>query len=114
MTQSTHLRALAVATIFAVTTLPLTAAAATGQKISASAHGERVSVTVPLDVLSTEDGAIRVYRALERKAKKSCKMTIPQRLGRSVPLTSCTRDLMDGFIAELDDAGLTALHTAET
>jgi UrcA family protein len=107
-------RALALSSIIAETALPLTAFAASGQKISARAHGERVSVTVPMEVLSTEDGAARIYQALERKAKRSCKITIPQRLGRSVPIGSCSRDLMDDFVKALDHEGLTALHTAES
>lgn len=107
-------RALALSSIIVAMTLPLTAFAATGQKISARAHGERISVTVPMEVLSTEDGVVRVYRALERKAERSCKTTIPQRLGQSIPLSSCTRDLMDGFVEALDHDGLTAMHTAET
>ncbi|GHA97171.1 hypothetical protein GCM10009069_20260 [Algimonas arctica] len=104
-------RAFALAFTLAATALPLSASAATTQKISATAHGERVSVSVQTDLLATEEGTARLYRALEHKAKKSCKTTIPLRLGRSVPVKRCTDDLMDGFVAVLDDAGMTALHT---
>jgi UrcA family protein len=105
------LRAFALAFIVAGTAIPLSASAATTQKISATAHGERVSVNVPMDLLATEDGTAKLYRALKRKAEKSCKIVIPQRLGRSVSVGKCKSELMDGFIAALDDAGMTALHT---
>lgn len=105
-------RAFALAFAVAATALPLSASAATTQKISASAHGERVSVKVPTDLLATEDGTARLYRALERKAEKSCKVVIPQRLGNSIPVKRCKGELMDGFVAALDDAGMTALHAA--
>lgn len=107
-------RAFALAFIVAGTALPLSASAATAQKITASVYGERVSVNVPIDLLTTEDGKARLYRALERKAVKSCKITIPQRLGRSVSVKRCTSNLMDEFVSELDDAGITALHVAAT
>lgn len=102
----------AMALTLAVTAVPMTAAAATTQKITASAHGQRISVKVPTNLLATEDGAARLYRALESKAEKSCKRTIPMRLGESVPVKRCARELLNGFIAELDHDGMTALHAA--
>jgi UrcA family protein len=107
-------RAFAVALTLAATALPLSAFAATTQKISATAYGESVSVSVPTDLLATEEGAAKLYRALELKAKSSCKRTIPQRLGRSVNMKRCAGELMDGFVDALDDANITALHTETT
>jgi len=64
-----------------------------------------------MDLLATEGGTGEFYWALKRKVEKSCKLVIPQRLGRSVSVGQCKSELMDGFIAALDDAGMTALHT---
>lgn len=103
-----------VATAFAVAAMavPMVASAATAQTITAKAHGEKISVTVPTDLLTTEEGAARIYRALQRKAEKSCKKTIPIRLGASVNVKRCTGKLLDGFVAELDHAGMTTLHAS--
>lgn len=102
----------AMALTLVATTLPMTASAATTQKISARVSGEVISVSVPLDLLTTEAGVVRLYSALERKADNACKKTIPMRLGRSVNVNKCTAALMDDFIADLDDAGMTARHAA--
>lgn len=104
--------ALAVAALVLPLGLPMAASAATVQKISAHAHGQSISVGVPVDLLKTDDGAQRVYAALERKAESACKKTIPMRLGRSINVKTCTATLKDDFIDDLDHANMTSQHKA--
>lgn len=104
--------ALAVVAMIVPLGLPMTASAATAQKISASAWGEVISVSIPIELLTTEDGAARIYAALERKANTACKKTIPMRVGRTVNVKKCTAELMGDFIADLDNADMTARHAA--
>ena len=92
--------------------LPISAMAADGEKtkVSATAYGETVTVTVPMAMLETEEGAAKLYSALDRRAEKSCKTTIPQKIGRSVSKNRCKTDLMNDFVNEIDHATLTSLH----
>lgn len=104
------MRPVAVTIALMALSVPLAASAATTQKITASAYGERISVTVPMDLLATDAGTTRLYKALQRKAERSCKTVISQRLGRLVSVDRCSGKLMDGFVAKLDHAGISALH----
>lgn len=79
-------------------------------KISATSNGERITLSVPMHLLETDEGTRKLYTALERRAEKSCKTTIPMRRGNSVPVGQCTKRLMKGFVADLDDDGLAAVH----
>lgn len=101
-----------IAATIAILTLsvPLAASAATSQKITATAYSVRISVNVPMDLLATDAGTTRLYEALQRKAERSCKTVVSQRLGRLVSRHRCSGELMDGFIEELDHAGIKALH----
>jgi UrcA family protein len=103
---------MAVAVLVVPLGLPMAASAATVQKISARASGQSISVSVPVDMLSTDEGATRLYAALERKAQNACKTTVPMRLGRTINVKKCTATLMDDFIDDLDDADMTARHEA--
>jgi UrcA family protein len=105
-------KALTVAALVIPFGAPMVASAATVQKISAHASGQSISVSVPVDLLKTDEGATRLYAALERKAENACKKTIPMRLGRSINVKKCTATLMDDFISDLADADMTALHEA--
>lgn len=92
--------------------LPMSAAAidAGKTKVTAEVYGEKVSVTVPMDMLATEEGASKLYAALDRRAEKSCKITIPQKIGHSVSLKRCKSELMDDFVTEINHETLTELH----
>lgn len=70
------------------------------------------SVSIPNELLTTEEGAARLYSALERKANTACKKTIPMRVGRTVNVKKCTAELMDDFIADLDNADMTTRPAA--
>ena len=94
----------------AALSLPMTASAGDTQKITAKAYGQHISVAVPMALLSTDDGTVKIYRALERKAEKSCKTTIRLAVSPSLSVRRCTAMLLDGFVADLDDEGMTALH----
>jgi UrcA family protein len=86
------------------------AAATNTQKVTANAYGEDVTITVPMDLLDTEEGTRSLYAALERRAEKSCKTTIPLRVGHPISAKRCKNTLMDDFVTEISDEGLSALH----
>ena len=105
-------KVLAMAALVVPLGLPVAASAATVQKISARTMGQSVSVSVPMDMLTTDEGETQLYEMLERKAENACKKTIPMRLGRSINIKRCTATLMDDFIDDLDHATMTAQHEA--
>lgn len=93
-----------------MTALPAAAQVAAKVEISAKSNGERITVAVPTSLMTSDDGMEKLYTALQRKAEKSCKVTIPMRIGSSVTVGRCTRKLMNGFVADLDHSGMAALH----
>ena len=98
----------------AMTALPVAAQAAEKIEISARSNGERITVSVPAELLETQDGMEKLYSALQRKAEKSCKTTIPMRTRGNISTSRCTRKLMKGFVAELDHGGMAALRAQKT
>ena len=111
--QKTLTRGFGAATLItAMAVLPLSASAAEAMttKVTAEAYGEEVTLTIPMDMLATEEGANRLYTALDTKAEKSCKTTIPKRLGQRVSVRRCKAELMDGFVEGIDHETLTSLH----
>lgn len=111
--QATLTRGLGAATLLAaIAVLPMSASAAetTKTKVTAEAYGEQVTVSIPMDMLETEEGATTLYTALDSKAEKSCKITIPRKIGQKVSVRRCKAELMDDFVTEIGHETLTALH----
>ena len=111
--QTTLTRSLGAATLLAaMAVLPMSASAAdeAKTKVTAEAYGEEVTITVPMNMLETDEGASTLYAALNTKAEKSCKTTIPKRIGQRVSLRRCKAELMDDFVAGIDNETLTSIH----
>lgn len=87
-------------------------AAATSVEISARSYGEKVTFTVVMDELDTDEAAAELYKALTHKAEVACKMDIPRTLGRSINKTRCERQILNGFVKDLDNERVTGLHKA--
>lgn len=104
---------LSMVAIAALLVAPSTAFAATSVKLTAKSYGERVSMTVPMDTLAEDNGAAAVYDTMAKRVEAACKRDIPKKIGRAVRMSKCTRQLMDGFVEDLDHAGVTALHDAQ-
>jgi len=100
--------ALAAALSFAV--IPIAAQAAISVEVSARSYGEKVTFTVVMDELDSEAGIAELYKAMAERAEAACKKDIPRNLGRTVNKKRCQKQLMNGFVKDLDHDRVTSLH----
>ena len=103
-------KTLALCAALAMTAAPMAAFAAGDVEVEARSYGETVTYTVSTDGADTEEGAKAVYAKLKMKAEVACKRDIPRDLGRRVNEKRCQKQLMKGFVKELDHEKITALH----
>lgn len=89
---------------------PSVTMAATSVDVSARSYGEVVEMTVDMDTLAGEEGATQIYKAMKARADAACKRDIPRITGKKVRMKKCMKQLVGGFVRDLDDERVTALH----
>lgn len=89
---------------------PMAASASTSVEVSARSNGERIQLDVATDMLATDEGAAQVYASMKKRAMAACKREIPRKTGKKLRVKSCTRKLVNGFVKDLDDGRVSALH----
>lgn len=105
-------RLAALAAILGMTAAPALAMAAGDVEVSARSYGQKVSYTVSLDDTETDEDVANIYKGLEHKAEAACMRQIPRSLGRKINRKRCEKQLMKGFVKDLNHDGVTALHDA--
>ncbi|GLQ22677.1 hypothetical protein GCM10007853_05510 [Algimonas ampicilliniresistens] len=113
-TQKTLSRsAFALAAALSLAVVPIAAqAAATTVEVSARSYGEKVTFTYVMDEMDTDEAAAEMYKAMARKADVACKKDIPRSLGRTVNKKRCTKQILNGFVKDLDNDRISGLHKA--
>jgi len=69
-----------------------------------------VSTHIDSYLLNSENGAQRVYEKLGKRAEKSCTTSGHQTLLERRTSAVCTTNLLNDFVADLNDARVTAYH----
>lgn len=107
-------KALAMLAALAMTATPMIASAAADVEVSARSYGESVTYMVSMEGADTEEGAKEIYAKLKKKANVACKRDIPRDLGRRVNEKRCQKQLMKGFLEDLDHEQINALHKSRS
>lgn len=74
------------------------------------ASSDTVTTRVDGYLLASENGAQRVYTKLSKSAENACTTRGHQTLRDRRENAACTADLLNDFVVDLNDAGVTAYH----
>lgn len=74
---------------------------------------DTVQITINADDLERERGVERVYTKLKKTAERACQTRGRQTLRTAELAASCSANLLNDFVSDLDDQRVTAFHNAK-